>query len=99
MDNPTLRNDPDYQLAAAFEFDLPRDFQLDLQLRRVDALPNPQVPAYTELDVRLAWLVGNGLEFSVAGRNLLHERHPEYGEAAARSEIERSVYGQMRWHF
>jgi len=57
------------------------------------------VPAYAELDVRLAWLVGNGLELALAGRNLLHDQHAEYGEAATRSEIERSVYGQMRWHF
>ena len=64
VDNPTLRNDPDYQWQLRSSFDLPRDFQFDLQLRRVDALPNPQVPAYTELDVRLAWLVGNGLEFA-----------------------------------
>jgi iron complex outermembrane receptor protein len=99
VDNPTLRNDPDYHWQLRSSFELPRDFQLDLQLRRMDALPNPQVPAYTELDVRLAWLVGNGLELSLAGRNLLHERHAEYGEAAARSEVERSVYGQVRWHF
>jgi iron complex outermembrane recepter protein len=65
----------------------------------VDSLPNPQVRAYTELDVRVAWLLNDRLELAVAGRNLLHERHPEYGAAATRSEIERSVYGQMRWHF
>ncbi len=99
VDNSTLRNDPEYQWQLRSSFDLPRDFQVDLHLRRVDALPNPQVPAYTELDIRLAWLLGNGLELAVAGRNLLHERHPEYGEAATRSENERSVYGQMRWHF
>jgi Outer membrane receptor for ferrienterochelin and colicins len=99
VDNPTLRNDPDYQWQLRSSFDLPHDFQFDLQLRRVDALPHPQVPAYAELDVRLAWLVGNGLELALAGRNLLHDQHAEYGEAATRSEIERSVYGQMRWHF
>lgn len=99
VDNPTLRNDPEYQWQLRSSFDLPRDFKLDLHLRRVDALPNPRVPAYTELDVRLAWLLGDALEIAVAGRNLLHQRHPEYGEAATRSEIERSVYGQMRWHF
>ncbi len=99
VDNPTLRNDPDYQWQLRSSFDLPRDFQFDLQLRRVDSLPNPQVPAYTELDLRLAWLVGDALELAVAGRNLLHERHAEYGEAAARSEIGRSVYGLVRWRF
>jgi iron complex outermembrane receptor protein len=99
VDNPTLRNDPEYQWQLRSSFDLPRNLQLDLQLRRVDALPNPQVPAYTDLDVRLAWLVAERLELAIAGRNLLHRRHPEYGDVATRSEIERSVYGQMRWHF
>lgn len=99
VDNPTLRNDPDYQWQLRSSFDLPRGFQFDLQLRRVDALPNPQVPAYTELDLRVAWLVGDALELAVAGRNLLHERHPEYADAATRSEIDRSVYGQVRWRF
>ncbi len=99
VDNPTLRNDPDYQWQLRSSFDLPRGFQFDLQLRHVDALPNPQVPAYTELDLRVAWLVGDALELAVAGRNLLHERHPEYADAATRSEIDRSVYGQVRWRF
>jgi iron complex outermembrane recepter protein len=99
VDNPTLRNDPDYQWQIRSSFDLPRELQLDLQLRRVDALPNPQVSAYTELDLRLAWLPRAELELALTGRNLLHERHAEYGDAAARSEIERSLYGQIRWHF
>lgn len=99
IDNPTLRNDPEYQWSLRSGFDLPREFQLDLQLRRIGALPQPAVPAYTELDVRLAWRAIGNIEFSIAGRNLLHATHAEYGDARVRSEMERNFYGQVRWDF
>jgi hypothetical protein len=38
-----------------------------------------------------------GLELAVMGRNLLHDRHPECGALASRSEYERNVFGQVRW--
>ena len=99
VDNPTLRNDPDYQWSLRSSFDLPHEFRLDAQLRRVGSLPQPVVPAYTELDVRLAWLAIGNVEFSIAGRNLLHATHAEYGDAQVRSVMERNLYGQVRWEF
>jgi iron complex outermembrane receptor protein len=99
VDNPTLRNDPEFQWSLRSSFDLPRSVQLDLDLRRVGARPEPQVPAYTELNVRLAYTVFEHLELSVAGRNLLHARHPEYGDPVSRGQTERDIYGQIRWQF
>jgi iron complex outermembrane recepter protein len=99
VDNDTLRNDPDYLWTMRSRFDLPHNIELDLQWRRVDSLPAPVVPAYSELDVRFAWLLTEKLELAVVGRNLLHDRHPEYGDAASRSEYERNVFGQVRWQF
>jgi iron complex outermembrane receptor protein len=66
---------------------------VDLRLFGVGALPQPAVPSYTELDVRLAWQVTAHVELSLVGRNLLHDAPPEYGDPAPRSEIERNVYG------
>jgi iron complex outermembrane receptor protein len=99
VNNSTLRNDPDYQWSLRSSFDLRYNMQLDVQLRSVAALPAPVVPAYTELDIRLAWFAGQHTELSIAGNNLLHAQHPEYGDPGVRSEIERSFYGQVRWHF
>jgi iron complex outermembrane recepter protein len=99
VDNDTLRNDPDYIWKFGSRFDLPNNFEIDVNWRRVAQLPAPVVPAYSELDARLAWLPIERLELSVVGRNLLHDRHPEYGAAAVRSEYERSVFGQVRWQF
>jgi iron complex outermembrane receptor protein len=97
VNNDTLRNDPDYIWKFGSRFDLPGRLELDLNWRRVAELPSPVVPAYSELDVRFAWLATPRLELSIVGRNLLHDRHPEYGAAPVRSEYERNVFGQVRW--
>jgi iron complex outermembrane receptor protein len=99
VDNDTLRNDPDYIWTLHSRFDLPRNIKLDVQWRRVAELPAPVVPAYSEMDLRFAWLASEKLEFSIVGRNLLHDRHPEYGNVVSRSEYERNVFGQVRWQF
>jgi iron complex outermembrane receptor protein len=99
VDNPTLRNDPEYYWTLRSMFDLTQTVQLDLWLYGAGALPEPQVPAYTELELRLAWTLLQHVELSIVGRNLLHDSHPEYGDMTSRSEIERTVYGQVQWQF
>ncbi|HEY8538553.1 MAG TPA: TonB-dependent receptor [Steroidobacteraceae bacterium] len=99
VDNPTLRNDPDYQWTLRSSFDLPYDIELDLRLFGVGALPQPRVPSYTELDVRVAWHATPRVELSLVGRNLLDDWHVEYGEFQPPYKIERNVYGQVRWRF
>jgi iron complex outermembrane receptor protein len=99
VNNNTLRNDPDYVASLRSRFDLPHGVHLDLGLRHTARLPAPVVPAYTELDLRLGWQATAGLELAVVGRNLLHARHPEYGDPVSRALIERSIVGQVRWQF
>jgi hypothetical protein len=58
------------------------------------------VPSYFELDARLAWRVTKNIEVAVAGQNLLHDHHPEYGfPGPTREEIVRSVYGTVSFHW
>lgn len=95
-------SDPEHQIQLRTSLDLPGDVELDLALRRVDTVPvsgiaGGTVPAYTELDARLAWQPRPGLEFSLTGRNLLHAQHTEAGSVAARRDIERSVSAQVTW--
>ncbi len=69
-------------------------FEVDVMLRRVGALPFPAIPAYTELDARLGWRASPAFDVSIAGRDLLHPHHPEFGPSpsqARRAEPERSV--------
>lgn len=96
--------DPQQQAALRSAMDLPGNLELDLGLRWVDTLRNNSglatghVPAYMDLDARLAWHATSELELSIVGRNLLHERHPEYGfPSATRPELERRVFGKVVW--
>jgi len=92
-------NDPKYQVLLRSSLNLPRDVEFDVGLRAVGSLPNPAVPAYVALDARLAWSPRPGLELSIVGFDLLDGRHPEFGSAATRSEIERSVSARISWAF
>jgi iron complex outermembrane receptor protein len=92
-------NDPRHRLALRALFDLREDVDLDVTLRHVSELPNPRVPSYTELDLRVAWRPRPGLELSLVGQNLLHDRHPEFGQPATRKEIQRAGLVQVGWSF
>jgi iron complex outermembrane receptor protein len=96
-------SDPNHQFFLRSFLDLPGHLQFDSALRYVTHLANQGVPAYAELDARLAWEPIPKLEFSIVGQNLLHHRHPEFGlqsgAMAAPQEIERGVYGKALWRF
>jgi iron complex outermembrane receptor protein len=63
-------------------------------------LPNPGVPSYVELDLRLAWRPAANLEVSAVGQNLLEDQHREFGlESPAAAEVERGIYGKLTWQF
>jgi len=70
-------------------------------LRWIGALPNPKIPAYAELNTRLAWNVTGSLQVSVSGLNLLHARHLEYEQAGATAgdEVERGFYVETKLRF
>lgn len=85
-------NDPGYMFTLRAGVDLPRRIEADLWWRAVGALPDPVVPAYHELNARLAWRPNDKMEFALVGQDLLHDRHPEFGAATpSRVEFERSV--------
>ena len=97
---------PRNQVGLQSFLDLPLHFQLDARLRAQSAIRSQgevvtggTIPAYQELDVRLAWHGFRRLELSVDGRNLLHDHHVEFGSPEARSALQRSVYGQVTWGF
>ena len=99
--------DPEQQFSIRSSMDLPGNVDLDAGLRWVDSFQinnggkPATVPAYFELDARLAWHPTENLEFSIVGQNLLHAQHEEYGvpSSATTEEIVRSVYGKVSWQF
>lgn len=97
---------PRHQASLRSLLDLPGGVQLDAHLRcssDIRSIPaivtGEGIDGYTELDLRLAWEATEQLEISVLGRNLLDERHVEFGAPHARGEIERSVYAKLAWGF
>ncbi|MDL2356665.1 MAG: TonB-dependent receptor [Pseudomonadota bacterium] len=92
-------NDPSSYWSLRSSHDLADDVQADLMLRHVGSLPAPAVPDYTELDARLAWQPRANLELSLTGQNLLHRDHPEFGAAATRQLVERSVLLKLALRF
>ncbi len=98
--------DPQNQFSLRSSMDLPHQVEFDTALRWVDTLHEnnagtiAKVPAYYELDVRLAWHPTERLELSLVGQNLIHNRHLEYGIPGPNSEeIERSVYAKVVWRY
>lgn len=84
------------------------NINLDFWLRYTDKSsfysvlgPAVDVDSYVTLDVRLAWKPQSDIELSVTGQNLLDRGHIEaVAEAfATPTEIPRSVFGKIAWHF
>lgn len=90
---------PDRQLLLRSSLNLGAHLGLDAGFRYVGKIANQQVPAYSELNVRLSWQPDTGLELSIVGQNLLHERHGEFAAPTTRRSIKRGVYGMAQWHF
>ena len=92
-----LGNDPDYQWMLRSAFNLSDRQQFDVMVRRVSALPDPAVPAYTAIDLRYGWHINAQLDMSLVVRNLLDVAHPEFNAAPDRSQIGRSAFVQLEW--
>jgi iron complex outermembrane receptor protein len=90
----TVGVSPHYQAQLRSYMDLPGRTELDAAIYRVGALAGADVPAYTRLDVRLGWRATDHVSFSLAGRNLLQARHPEFSPIvySPAAEVPRSVY-------
>mgnify|MGYP001548246584 CR=1 FL=1 len=57
------------------------------------------VPAFCELATRIGWKLNDSVELSIAGQNLLHDHHPEYGvPGVQQGQIVRSVYAELSYH-
>ena len=96
-------HDPKRLLSLRSSLDV-GDWQLDATLRHVSRIDNENVPAYGELDLRVAWQAMRTLEICLVGQNLLHDRHSEFGTETAtlsntRKAIERGVYGKLLWRY
>jgi iron complex outermembrane recepter protein len=91
-------DDPSSHATLASAMNLAPRVNFDVSLRYVGALPSPALPAYMQLDARLAWQASRSVELSVRGANLLHPAHFEL-PAPAGEIITRSVFAEVRAKF
>jgi iron complex outermembrane receptor protein len=102
MVTQTEGSNPKNQFSIRSSMDLPHGVTFDTALRYVDNLPYFQIASYIELDARLAWRINKNWELAIVGQNLLHDHHAEFASTEVMTqatEIPRSVYGTITWHF
>jgi iron complex outermembrane recepter protein len=92
-------DDPSHQASLRSSIDIGPSVTWDAFLRYVGKLPNPAVPDYAELNMRLGWRVTPQLELSLSGFNLIHAHHQEFSEAGTTTEIPRSFLVDARLRF
>ncbi|MFT3847137.1 MAG: TonB-dependent receptor [Propionivibrio sp.] len=94
---------PNHQYSLRWLLDLNARTQLDFWMRHVGRLraEAQQIPAYTELDIRLGYAASKNLDLSLVGQNLLDARHAEFSDAATTpvSYIPRGIYAKATWKF
>lgn len=71
-------DDPGSSASLKSSMTFEQKLSLDATLRHAGEFPDPSVPAYYELGVRLAWRLSGAWQLAVTGNNLLHKRHLEY---------------------
>lgn len=96
--------------SAALQFNLaplPK-VTMDGQVRYVGRLERQQVPAYTELNLRMGWRPVPSLEFALVGADLLDDAHPEAGTNPSRTnqnpprpatETQRAIWLDLIWQW
>ncbi len=83
-------------------FRLSRALQWDSSVSFSDRLAFQNVPSYVRVDTQLSWLLAEKVSLSVAGQNLLRDRHLEFNSdlaAGPSSMIKRSAFLKLAWWF
>ena len=78
-----------------------RYVNFDGMMRTLSPLGNVKIDPYFSLTLRLGWRPRKDFELSLVGANLLDKDHLEFVQEAYTFpvEIQRSLYGQMKWSF
>lgn len=90
-------SDPNHYWMLRSSYDIDSRQELDMTLRYVGALSNPDVPSYTTMDLRYGWKIRRDLELSVIGQNLIGGAHAEFGGETGRNVFDRSIFFRLVW--
>jgi iron complex outermembrane receptor protein len=91
-------NDPKVQATLRSLVDINPRTQFDVSVRYVGELPDPEVPAYTAVDIRIGYRVTDHFEISLAGYNLFDDEHVEFINPSLPAQSSpRSFFLSARW--
>jgi iron complex outermembrane receptor protein len=92
---------PKHQYQLRSSLNLRRNVDWDSSMAYVSRLATGSIRSYTRVDTRLGWLLGEFVEVSVTGQNLLSPGHFEFADGAlvGHTLVERSVFGKVSWRF
>lgn len=82
--------------------DLVRGLSWDTSAYFVGRLADPREASYTRLDGGLSWRLGEKINLSMVGQNLLRGRHEEFVDPTGSTRstlIQRSGYAKVEWQF
>lgn len=89
-------DDPRHQETLSSTFNIGRTLSIQANFRHVGRLPDPAVPAYSELGGRISWRLNDRMQISVSGLNLLHAWHQELPTESA-NQVPRSIMAGFKW--
>ena len=98
----TEGSSPTYQAQLRSHTDLPGGFAWEVSGYFVGPLPAQQVPSYTRLDTQLSRHLGERVELSLVGQNLIQDHHLESNDSLTSlnpSQVKRSAYIKFTWQF
>lgn len=92
-----LGNDPSRIASLRSQWNVARAWDIDLAVRHVGALPSPAVPAYTVLDLSVAWRPMRAVELRLNVANVADRVHREFGTPAVGAVYGRSAWLKVTW--
>ena len=98
----TEGSSPQHQAQLRSAVNISENFSVNTSVAFVDRLPAQQIASYTRVDSNLIWRPKTGVEMSLVGQNLLHERHLESNDiftSVNSSQMVRSVYAKITLRF
>ncbi len=93
---------PEHSATARALFELTDKVDVSLFWRYVDRIDRGNIPAYNEFDTRVQFLLSDGVQLAVVGKNLLDSSHLEFVPSlsnALPTEVERSLSANIRLTF
>jgi iron complex outermembrane receptor protein len=94
-------NSPEQMFQVRSRWDVTRNFHFDQSIAWTSGLSFSTLPAHTRVDVRLARKLGESVEASVTGQNLLRPSVAEFVDCSRllATQAKRSVFGRLEWRF